>query len=130
MRIIKNPNPVEEIVKTCPECECEFAYTEGDVKTYAYSNEIIGPGYYGYRKKYILCPNCGKEIVLEEKSTSGRDSMIDPSMITIDIQKLIDESEIEPTKDEVIEGFENLGPDIEEITMFPHLTNPDEEDGE
>ena len=130
MRIIKNPNPVEEIEKTCPECECEFAYTEGDIKTYSYSNDIIGPGYYGYRKRYVLCPNCGKEIVLEEKSTSGRDSMINPSMITIDIQKLIDESEIEPTKDEVIEGFENLGPDIEEINMFPHLTNPDEEDGE
>ena len=130
MRIIKNPNPVEEIEKTCPECECEFAYTEGDIKTYSYSNDIIGPGYYGYRKRYVLCPNCGKEIVLEEKSTSGRDSMINPSMITIDIQKLIDESEIEPTKDEVIEGFENLEPDIEEINMFPHLTNPDEEDGE
>ena len=77
-----------------------------------------------------ICPNCGKEIVIEEKSTNERDSMIDPSMITTDFQKLIDENEIEPMKDEVIEGFENLGPDIEEITMFPHLTNPDEEDGE
>ena len=125
MRIIKNPNPVEEIVKTCPECECEFAYTEGDIKTYSYSNDVLGPGYYGYRKKYVLCPNCGKKIVLEkEESISGRDSMI-----TIDIQKLIDENEIEPMKDEVIEGFENLGPDVEEITMFPHLENP-EEDGE
>ena len=130
MRILKNPNPVEEIVKECESCSCTFAFTDGDIKTYTYSNNILGPGYYGYRKRYVLCPNCGKEIVLEEKSTSGRDSMINPSMITIDIQKLIDESEIEPTKDEVIEGFENLGPDIEEINMFPHLTNPDEEDGE
>ena len=118
MRIIKNPNPVEEIVKTCPECECEFAFTEGDIKTYAYSNEVMGPGYYGYRKRYVLCPNCGKEIIIEEKSTDGRDSMIDP-MITIDIEKLMEEGTVEP---------EALGPDIEELTLFPHLENP--EDGE
>ena len=34
MRIIKNPNPVEEKIGVCKSCECEFAYTEGDVKTY------------------------------------------------------------------------------------------------
>ena len=118
MRIIKNPNPVEEIEKTCPECECEFAYTEGDIKTYVYSNEILGPGYHGYRKRYVFCPNCGKEIVLEEKSTSGRDSIYVPDLITID--KLMEEGTVEP---------ETLGLDIEELTMFPHLENP-EEDGE
>ena len=124
MRIIKNPNPVEEIVKTCPECECEFAFTEGDIKTYAYSNEILGPGFYGYSKRYILCPNCGKEIVLEEKSTSGWDSIIDPTMITIDVEKLMKDEVIEPEN-----GPQDLGSDIEELTMFPHLENPDE-DGE
>lgn len=118
MRIIKNPNPVEEIVKTCPECECEFALTEGDIKTYAYSNEILGPGYYGYQKKYVLCPNCGKEIIIEEKSTDGRDSMYEPGLMTIDFEKLM--KAVEP---------EALNPDIEELTMFPHLENPDE-DGE
>lgn len=117
MRILKNPNPVEEIEKTCPECECVFAFTDGDVKTYSYSNEILGPGYYGYRKRYVLCPNCGKEIIIEEKSTSGRDSMIDPSIITIDFEKLMREEIVDP---------ESL---IEELTMFPHLENP-EEDGE
>ena len=111
MRIIKNPNPVEEIVKTCPECECEFAFTDGDIKIYSFSNNIIGPGYSGYRKRYVLCPNCGKEIVLEEKSTSGRNSMI-----TIDFQKLIDEGSM---NDEIIEDF----------SVFPHIENP-EEDGE
>lgn len=116
MRIIKNPNPVEEIVKTCPECECEFAFTEGDIKTYAYSNEILGPGFYGYSKRYILCPNCGKEIIIEEKSTEdGRYSMIDP-MITIDLEKLMEEGTVEP---------EALGPDMN----GPHLENP-EENGE
>lgn len=77
MRIIKNPNPVEEIEKICPECKCEFAFTEGDIKTYAYSNDILGPGNYGYRKKYVLCPNCGKEIILEEIDSSKRNSVID-----------------------------------------------------
>ena len=128
MRIIKNPNPVEEIVKTCPECECEFAFTKGDIKTYAYSNEILGPGFYGYSKRYILCPNCGKEIIIKEKSTSGRDSMVDP-MITIDFEKLIKEGEIVPEGEETIQDITSLGPDIEELTMFPHLENP-EEDGE
>ena len=120
MRIIKNPNPVEEIVKTCPDCECEFAFTDGDIKTYAYSNDIIGPGYYGYRKRYVLCPNCGKEIVLEEKSTDGRDSMID-SMITIDFEKLMEKETVE---------LESLGPDIEELSLFPHLEENPDEDGE
>ena len=102
MRILKNPNPVEEIVKTCPECECVFAYTDGDIKTYSYSNNILGPGFYGYSKRYVLCPNCGKEIILKENSTDRRDSMYD---------------------------LEPLDLDIEELTLFPHLENP-KDDGE
>lgn len=134
MRILKNPNPVEEIVKECESCSCTFAFTDGDIKTYTYSNNVLGPGYYGYRKRYVLCPNCGKEIIIEEKSTDGRDSMIDPSMITIDIQKLIDESKIVPEGEETVQEITNsndvtMGPDIEELSLFPHLTNPDE-DGE
>ena len=77
----------------------------------------------------MLCPNCGKEIIIEEKSTDGRDSMIDPSMITIDIQKLIDKSKIVPEGEETVQEITNMGPDIEELSIFPHLTNPDE-DGE
>ena len=137
MRIIKNPNPVEEKEKKCESCGCIFAFTEGDIKNYTYSNNILGPGYYGYRKRYVLCPNCGKKIVLEEKSTDGRDSMIDPSMITIDFEKSIKEGEIVPEGEEIIQYITNsntqeditTGPDIEELTVFPHLENP-EEDGE
>ena len=129
MRIIYNPNPAEEIVRICQECKCKFAFTEGDIKTYAYSNEVLGPGYYGYRKRYILCPNCGKEIIIEEKSTSGRDSMIDPSMITIDFEKLMKDGEIVPEGEETIQDITSLGPDIEELTLYPHLEDP-EEDGE
>lgn len=121
MRILKNPNPAEEIVKTCPECECEFAFTEGDIKTYTYSNEVLGPGYYGYQKRYVLCPNCGKEIIIEEKSTSGRDSMCvyEPDPMTV--EKLMEDWTVKP---------EALGPDIEDLTLYPHLENPEEEDGE
>ena len=119
MRILKNPNPVEEIEKECESCNCTFAFTEGDIKTYAYSNEVLGPGFYGYRKRYVLCPNCGKEIVLEEKSTSGRDSMM-PSLMTVDIKELMKESENNITE---------LGDIDDLIEVFPHLTEPDE-DGE
>ena len=93
MRIIKNPNPVEEIVRICQECKCKFAFTEGDIKIYAYSNDVLGPGYHGYRKRYVLCPNCGKEITIEEKSTDERDSMYEPDLITIDIEKLMKDGE-------------------------------------
>ena len=120
MRILKNPNPVKEIVKTCPECECVFAYTEGDIKTYSYSNGVLGPGHYGYFKKYVLCPNCGKEIIVEESSgysdVMGFESK---NLVETSLEELTKGLEMEP---------ESLGPDIEELTMFPHLENP--EDGE
>lgn len=119
MRIIKNPNPVEEIVKECESCSCTFAFTDGDIKTYSYSNNILGPGFYGYSKRYVLCPNCGKEIIIKEKSTNGGDSMYKPGLMTIDIEKLMEEETVES---------EALGPDIEELTLYPHLENP--EDGE
>ena len=125
MRIIKNPNPVEEIVKTCPECECEFAFTDGDVKTYSYSNDVLGPGHYGYFKKYVLCPNCGKEIIVEEKSSDYRDYY---RAMGFESQNLVETSLEELTKGLEIEP-EALGPDIEELTLYPHLENPGE-DGE
>lgn len=109
MRIIKNPNPVEEKIGTCKCCECEFAYTEGDVKTYSYSNKILGPGSYGYRKKYVLCPNCGKEFVIEEHSSNHQD------------KKLKVSPELERR---IREGLET----DDDFTMYPHLTEPDEDD--
>lgn len=125
MRIIYNPNPVEEIVRICQECKCKFAFTEGDVKTYSYSNNVLGPGNYGYFKKYVLCPNCGKEIIVEEKSSYYRDYY---RAMGFESQNLVETSLEELTKGLEIEP-EALGPDIEELTMFPHLENP-EEDGE
>jgi len=102
MRILKNPNPVEEIVKTCPECECEFAFTDGDIKTYSYSNNIIGPGFYGYSKRYVLCPNCGKEIILEEKNSN---QIQEPEVINLEsLEDLIKRTNFD-----------------DDLTMYPHL---------
>ena len=106
MRILKNPNPVEEIVKTCSECECVFAYTDGDIKTYSYSNNILGPGHYGYFKKYVLCPNCGKEIILEENSSN---QIQESEVINLELEDLI----------------KKINSD-DDLTMYPHL----EDDGQ
>jgi DNA-directed RNA polymerase subunit RPC12/RpoP len=97
MRILKNPNPVEEIKKTCPECECEFAFTDGDIKTYSYSNNILGPGFYGYSKRYVLCPNCGKKIIIEEKSSSQTQ---EPDVINLEpLEDLIKRTNFEDDND-------------------------------
>ena len=51
MRIIEE-NKTEEIIHTCNNCGCKFAYTADDIFTNIYG-------------KTIECPSCGKEIVLE-----------------------------------------------------------------
>lgn len=51
MRIIEE-NKTEEIIRTCNNCGCKFAYIEEDV----YSNM------YG---KTVVCPSCKEEIVVE-----------------------------------------------------------------
>lgn len=51
MRIIEE-NKNEEIIRTCSDCGCKFAYIEDDV----YSNM------YG---KVVECPSCRKEIFIE-----------------------------------------------------------------
>ena len=119
MRIIKNPNLVEEKIGTCKRCECEFAYTEGDVKTYSYSNGILGPGSYGYQKNYVLCPNCGEEFIIEEHSSSyqdyNRDFEISPEFEQMIREGLATDSE-----------GEAMGPDMEDLTIYPHLEDDDD----
>lgn len=51
MRIIEG-NKTEEIIRTCSNCGCKFAYTEEDICSNMYG-KIVG------------CPSCGEEIVLE-----------------------------------------------------------------
>ena len=59
MRIIKNPNPVDGEIGTCPRCECEFEFNEGDIHEESWDNGVLGPGHQGYHKKGVYCPNCG-----------------------------------------------------------------------
>ena len=101
----RNPNPAEEIVKTCPECECEFAFTDGDVKTYFYSNDGLGLGHYGYSKRYVLCPNCGKEIIIEEKNLDYRDyysamEFESQNLVETSLEELTSGLEIKPEEDD------------------------------
>lgn len=60
MKILKNPNSAKGEIKTCPDCSCEFEYTNGDVSHY--SNGIMGPGYRA--SHWVCCPNCGRRINL------------------------------------------------------------------
>ena len=76
MRIIENPNPVKEKELKCGDCECTFAYTPGDVRTESWNNGIIGPGYSGYYREYVICPNCGKAILVKNEETSEESSAL------------------------------------------------------
>lgn len=58
MKIINNPNPVKGTLCICPDCECEFEYLPGEIKFW--SNGLLGLGHKG--RRWINCPNCGREI--------------------------------------------------------------------
>lgn len=62
MRIINNPNPIEEKVVVCPECQCEFAYNHNDLHVKSWNNGVLGPGFRASREAWINCPNCGHRI--------------------------------------------------------------------
>ena len=66
IKIIENPNPVKEEIRICENCKCKFSYTKADVNNESWNNEIIGPGHYGYSKDFLICPNCGEQIIIEE----------------------------------------------------------------
>ena len=56
MRII-DKNKTEEIIRTCDDCGCKFAYTEDDVYTNMYG-------------KVVECPSCREEIIIEKFNRS------------------------------------------------------------
>ena len=70
MRIIENPNPLKETILICEKCKCQFAYFQSDIHKTSWNNGILGPGHYGYSKSYVICPNCGNEIIITESSSS------------------------------------------------------------
>ena len=48
-------------IAKCPNCGCEFAYEEEDIeKDGLLANKSVFIG-----KTWVVCPQCGKEIVLE-----------------------------------------------------------------
>ena len=59
MRVIKYGKPLPEKNIICKCCESELAYTDAD--THVYHAEW-------YHDIYIVCPVCGKEIILEHVS--------------------------------------------------------------
>lgn len=59
MRIINNPNPTEEVIRTCDKCQCEFAFTKADIHTSSWSNGVLGPGHSYWERHTVYCPNCG-----------------------------------------------------------------------
>lgn len=77
--IIENPNPVKEEIQVCDKCKCKFSYTQGDIKIDSWNNGVLGPGYYGYKKEFIYCPNCGESITIssEDSNSYRRDDWID-----------------------------------------------------
>ena len=58
--MIKIIEPGTRTITKCAECGCKFSYENEDIK-------VSGPNSMDKlqtRKSYIVCPQCGKEIVL------------------------------------------------------------------
>ena len=49
-------------IEKCPNCGCEFSYEEEDLHIDPISKEWIG-------KTWVVCPQCGKEIVFETRKS-------------------------------------------------------------
>lgn len=90
MRIIENPNPIDELTVVCSKCSCKFAYTEGDTKVESWNNGILGPGNAGYYKKWVNCPNCGECYIIEHESHDHMNYNFDIPHIT-ELESLINE---------------------------------------
>jgi hypothetical protein len=73
MRIINNPNPIEEKVVVCQKCQCEFAYNKSDKKSY--NNGVLGPGFTSC--SWVNCPNCG-EVIYDGSNKSSSEIILEP----------------------------------------------------
>lgn len=60
IKILSNPNPAKEEVAVCGNCDCEFSFVEADTRL---SFDISGE----HHVKFVICPNCGKELILERE---------------------------------------------------------------
>ena len=60
--MIKIIEPGTRTVTECAECGCKFSYENEDIeKDGLWANNLVFIG-----KIFVVCPQCGKEIVLKE----------------------------------------------------------------
>ena len=60
--MIKIIEPGTRTVTQCAECGCKFSYENEDIeKDGLWANNLVFIG-----KIFVVCPQCGKEIVLKE----------------------------------------------------------------
>lgn len=60
--MIKIIEPGTRTVTKCTECGCKFSYENEDIeKDGLWANNLVFIG-----KIFVVCPQCGKEIVLKE----------------------------------------------------------------
>ena len=60
--MIKIIEPGTRTVTKCAECGCKFSYENEDIeKDGLWANNLVFIG-----KIFVVCPQCGKEIVLKE----------------------------------------------------------------
>ena len=50
----------------CKYCGCEFSFEEEDFKWLNYMEKKFESGIKAGYKKYVLCPQCEKEVVVEQ----------------------------------------------------------------
>ena len=83
MKILENPNPLPIHITTCKKCQCKFEYSDIDIisKSDSDANGRLGGTYYWSVTKYIKCPNCGEQIIIEEKSGYGSSMIGDTHII-------------------------------------------------
>jgi hypothetical protein len=75
MRIIENPNPLDEEIIVCSECKCKYAYNKNDIHTKSGNNGILGPGFMSWCDRWVNCPNCGKRYTIKSDYGFGCENL-------------------------------------------------------
>lgn len=59
--MIKIIEPGTRTITECAECGCKFSYENEDIE----KDGILLDNPFSFEKTWVVCPQCGKEIVLE-----------------------------------------------------------------
>lgn len=62
MEVLKHGNTYNEV--ECPECTALLSYYKGDIQHDVVVGEVFGGDWYSSHRKYIVCQECKKKIVL------------------------------------------------------------------